>query len=526
MDSIVQLLMTTLLFLLALALVPSRIGNAYQRLVRQLVTGLIGLNLLAAGTLVVGYVIHGGAPLQYSLVQWSKDGIGIGIYYDGATSLMLVLVSFIGLIVSRFSIRYLDGEATQGRYFRWLAFTVAAVSLLVVSGNLLMFMAAWVMTSFGLHQLLIHYGHRPAARRAAWTKFIISRLGDAFLVAALVLTMKSFGTLELSELFAMAKSLSPEDVTVGHAAIGWLLMLGAVTKSAQFPFHTWLPDTMETPTPVSALMHAGIVNAGGYLVIRMSPLVALAPSALITLATIGAFTACFAGAVMMTQPSIKRSLAYSTIAQMGFMMLQCGIGAFSAAMLHIVAHSLYKAHAFLSSGSVLAQSQSVRGVQTAAQSPRESIVHFLAAGFAALLAYAVISAGFGFDVTHKPGGLVLAFILCLALTTWGWRMFSRQEPTTVSVAVAGIAALCFAYVGSYVAVDSLVGSAAADFQFPATAQFILFDIALAFVALFILHISVFGPTRPTWLEPLRVHVTNGFYLDAIYRRAFASLAKS
>ena len=526
MDSMVQLLMTTLGCLLVFALVPSRIGNAHQRLVRQLVTGLIGLNLLLASLFAIGYIAGGQTAIRYSLPVGSGDGVGIGIFYDGATCLMLVLVSFIGLIVSRFSIRYLDGEATQGRYFRWLAFTVAAVSLLVVAGNLLMFMAAWVMTSFGLHQLLMHYRHRPAARRAAWTKFTISRLGDAFLVAALVLTMKTFGTLELSELFAMAKALSPSDVTVGHAAIGWLLMLGAVTKSAQFPFHTWLPDTMETPTPVSALMHAGVVNAGGYLVIRMSPLVALAPSALMTLAVIGAFTACFAGVVMMTQPSIKRSLAYSTIAQMGFMMLQCGIGAFSAAMLHIIAHSLYKAHAFLSSGSVISQSKAMQGVTTNVPNPRTSLAYFAAAGFATLFAYFAISAGVGIEVASKPGGLVLAFIVCLALTTWGWRLLSQQDGSTAWVGLAGVGGLCSAYVGSYLAVDSLVGAAAAEFQVSATAQFILFDIALAFVALFVLHVIVFGRSRPTWLDPLRVHVANGFYVDAIYRRAFSSLAKS
>ena len=285
------------------------------------------------------------------------SSLSIGMYFDGATGLMLMLVSFVGLVVCRFSIRYLDGEAMQGRYFRWIGFTVGAVSLMVVAGNLLLFFVAWVATSFGLHQLLLHYGHRVAAHRAAWTKFAISRLGDAFLIGALVLTFNMFGTFELSELFSQVNDVvSTSQITGGHAAIGWLLVLGALTKSAQFPFHTWLPDTMETPTPVSALMHAGIVNAGGYLIIRMSPLVALAPSALMTLAVVGAFTACFAGVVMMTQPSIKRALAYSTIAQMGFMMLQCGLGAFAAAMLHILAHSLYKAHAFLSSGSVIAQS--------------------------------------------------------------------------------------------------------------------------------------------------------------------------
>jgi len=132
----------------------------------------------------------------------------------------------------------------------------------------------------------------------------------------------------------------------GLTAICLLLVGVAMLKSAQFPFHSWLPDTMETQTPLSALMHAGIINAGGFLIVRLSPVVSLSPVALNTLAIVGAFTAIFASLVMMTQASIKRMLALSTIAQMGFMMLQCGLGAFSIAVLHIVAHSLYKAHAF------------------------------------------------------------------------------------------------------------------------------------------------------------------------------------
>ncbi|MCA9216376.1 MAG: hypothetical protein KDB27_25080, partial [Planctomycetales bacterium] len=311
--------------LIAFLFLPSRIANRRARIVRTLTTCLVGIECLLAVSIAVGLTAKGVSPQSISLVEgWGDLGLDFDVYLDGAASLMLLLVSFVGFVVSRFSVRYLDGEKMQGRYFRWLGFTIGAVSLMVISGNLLLFFVAWVATSFGLHQLLLHYRHRAAAHRAAWTKFAISRLGDAFLIGALVMTYRTFGTFELSELFSRVRDLAAtSQVTASHVAIGWLLVLGAVTKSAQFPFHTWLPDTMETPTPVSALMHAGIVNAGGYLIIRMSPLVALAPAALATLAVIGAFTACFAGVVMITQPSVKRSLAYSTIAQMGFMMLQC-----------------------------------------------------------------------------------------------------------------------------------------------------------------------------------------------------------
>lgn len=528
MESLTALVALPILGLLAFAILPSRTANQNVNALRYLVTCLVGIECLLAFVLAIGQAATGAALSSNSLPGWWRDaGVNFGIYFDGVTSLMLVLVSFVGLVVSRFSIHYLDGEAAQGRYFRWLGFTIGAVSLMVVAGNLLLFFMAWVMTSFGLHQLLLHYRHRESAHRAAWTKFSISRLGDAFLIAALVLTFNTFGTFELSELFAKVADLSAaSELTASHAAIGWLLVLGAVTKSAQFPFHTWLPDTMETPTPVSALMHAGIVNAGGYLIIRMSPLVALAPQALLTLAVIGAFTASFAGVIMMTQPSVKRALAYSTIAQMGFMMLQCGLGAFSAAMLHILAHSLYKAHAFLSSGSVVSQSLATAGAKNPTTNLRMSFVYLLGAAGAAGLAYFATSTALGLDLSTKPGGLVLAFILCLALTTWGWRLFMLGEAKTMLAGIAGLMALCLAYVGSYLAVQHLIEPAVAAVSVSLASQIVLIGIVLSFCLLGALHAIVIRQLRPRWLEPIRVHAANGFYVDAMYHRVISSLARS
>ena len=358
-DAFALLLVIPSLLLVAVVGLPNAWAKRWVGGLSHGVTMIAGVQFIIAACFAVAHAA-GVVPVIRSMLA-SVSGelpVAFTIYYDGVTSLMFALVSFVGWVICRYSIRYLDGEATQGRYFRWAAFTIGAVSLMVISGNLLMFVAAWVMTSLGLHQLLMHYGHRPAARRAAWTKFTISRIGDAALLAALVIVYTEFKTLDFAELFAAVGSLA--GVTAAMQVAGFLLVAGAVTKSAQFPFHTWLPQTMETPTPVSALMHAGIVNAGGYLIIRTSPLVSLTPWAMTTLAIIGGVTAGFAAVVMLTQTSVKKSLAYSTIAQMGFMMLQCGLGAFSAAMLHILAHSLYKAHAFLSSGSVMSRAHGDR----------------------------------------------------------------------------------------------------------------------------------------------------------------------
>jgi NAD(P)H-quinone oxidoreductase subunit 5 len=477
--------------------------------------------------LLILHQIAGGVPRAFSLIDVIPDaGFHIDMLYDGVSGLMLLLVSFVGFIVSRFSVRYLDGEAAQGRYFRWMGFTVGAVSLMVTAGNLLFFFLAWVMTSLGLHQLLLHYRHRPAAHRAAWTKFAISRLGDAFLICALVLSFRMFGTFEFTELFSQASRLAGPESDPGHKAIAWLLMLGAITKSAQFPFHVWLPDTMETPTPVSALMHAGIVNAGGYLVIRMSPMFELAPMSLSVLALVGTLTACFGGIVMMTQSSIKRSLAYSTIAQMGFMMLQCGLGAFSAAMLHIIAHSVYKAYAFLSSGSAASMSESPAAEASTFASRGLSIGALLGAMALTMVAFVAVLPALGISLYEKPGGGVLALILYIALTTWGWRLLSIGWAETGPLAFVGITGLCFSYIASYVAVDYLVGVSLSAVGRSLNWQMLSAAVLTVFAVLFALHTKLIRTDSLTALAALRVHAGNGFYVDALYHRIFASLKQS
>ena len=295
-------------------------------------------------------------------------GVGIGIYVDGLSAILLLLVCFVSSVVTRYSRHYLQGDPNQARFTRWLCWTLAAVLILIISGNLLQFALAWVATSIGLHRLLLFYPDRQAAILASRKKFIASRLGDLCLLSAMVLLYRIFGSLDYSMIFAGTQSAVGELAKAQWVdTTALLLVVAALLKSAQFPLHGWLTEVMETPTPVSALLHAGIINAGGFLVLRFSSLIAQSGPALYTLAIVGGFTALFGSVVMLTQTSIKVSLTFSTIAQMGFMMLQCGLGAFSAALLHIVAHSLYKAHAFLSSGSVINLARADRSLNAGAR---------------------------------------------------------------------------------------------------------------------------------------------------------------
>ena len=326
-----------------------------------------------------------------------------------------------------------------------------------------------------------------------------------------------FQTLEFAGLFA---ALQAEEFavtsTMNFAAVA--LALGAVTKSAQLPFHTWLPQTLETPTPVSALMHAGVVNAGGYLIIRMSPLLSETPVALSLLAISGTLTACYAAVVMLTQTSIKSALAYSTIAQMGFMMLQCGLGAFSAAMLHILAHSLYKAYAFLNSGNVLVE----RGASSADVAITWSKLVAVAGLLMVLLS--VCFAVLGNNLLLKPGGILLGGILCLALTEWIANVIRSGEARLLARSLVTAAGLCLGYAISFALVDSLVARTMPPPAAMLSTAWVSMLVVGAFAALLTLQFRLANPPLPSWLGIVRVHAANGFYFEAFLRRLFTRLA--
>ncbi len=336
--------------LAAIGAVPDGLAD---RRVRAMLAGASAAAFCALGVAlgVGGLTAAKGAMRTPAL---GVSGVGLGLYIDALSAIMFALVAFVGTIVILYSRNYMDGDQGQGRFTSRLCLTLAAVLMVIISGNLFQFMLAWIVTSLGLNRLLLFYPERPAAVLAARKKFLASRLGDACLIVALVLAYRAFGSLDYAVIFAGAEAARAAGALPGAGQlIAVLFVVAALLKSAQFPLHGWLLEVMETPTPVSALLHAGIINAGGFLVLRMSGLISLSTPAVDTLAAVGGLTALFGSTVMLTQTSIKVSLAYSTIAQMGFMMLECGLGAFHAALLHIFAHSLYKAHAFLSSGSVI-----------------------------------------------------------------------------------------------------------------------------------------------------------------------------
>lgn len=450
----------------------------------------------------------------------------LGIHFDTLSAIVLVLVAFLLAVVTRFSIHYLDGDPAQGRFSKWLCLTGGSVLALVISGNLLQFVLAWVASSLSLHQLLVFYPDRPGALLAARKKFLISRLGDLGLLAVLVLVYQEFHTWRFTELFAAAGQLRDAQgagTGSGITVIAILLVAAAMMKSAQFPFHSWLPDTMETPTPVSALMHAGIINAGGFLIIRLNPLVTLSPGAMSTLALFGAFTALFASLVMLTHASVKRSLAFSTVAQMGFMMLECGLGAFSLAVLHLVAHSLYKAHAFLTTGSIVNMAKSA---WTPTSRPRAHPVTFGVCFAVAILLAVGLGRLFGVEFGPNPGLLVLGCAFTMALAYALWNLWCQTLSLKLGVIGVGLGAgIVTAYFSLHRVFARMLGEPAwTNSQLLSWPGAVLI-ITLMALFLLVLVIQTGLPQWSTapWLQALYVHARNGFYFTTLANRCVAAV---
>lgn len=430
---------------------------------------------------------------------------------DPLTSILLILSTFLVGVVSHYSKQYMMGDPGHAYFTLWLCLTGACVFALVLSRNLLLFALSWCGISLSLHQLLQFYKDRPGALLAARKKFLISRLGDAALVSAVVLTYREFNTWDFQQIFIAAKRFRAaglEHLPHSVSSICALLVFAALLKSAQFPFHSWLPDTMETPTPVSALMHAGIINAGGILVIRLNPLISLSETALLALCVTGGFTALFASVVMLTQASVKRCLAFSTVAQMGFMMLECGLGAFHLALLHLVAHSLYKAHAFLSSGSaVLAKPK----VETPPVSSASVAMALLSAPGIAI----VTGWWFGAVSANEPV-LIGIFSIALAQMMWNvWRVGDRAWSIPLGLTLGVILSATYFELGR--AAEYVVKPTSSE------AGWLLVPLLAVFALVAVTQAHLHAVSRTVLGRSLYVHARNGFYINTLANRITASV---
>jgi len=343
---------------------------------------------------------------------WLSTGsfkIGMTLLVDPLSVLMMLIVTGVGGLIVLYSIGYMDGDPEERRYFAYMSFFVFSMLMLVQAGNFLLLLVGWGLVGLASYLLIGFWHERAEAVAAAKKAFIMNAAGDATMALAFFVLIWQTGTLEFAEAFVGAEGMS--STLLNLVALG--LLGGAVAKSAQIPLHTWLPDAMEGPTPVSALIHAAtMVTAGVYLIVRAHPLFELAPSIQDLAAGLGALTLLVAGFIALVQTDIKRVIAYSTMSQIGYMFLGVGLGAYGNGMFHLMTHAFFKALLFMAAGLVihhLAGEQDIRRMGGVRRVMPKTFVAFLVGSLAlvgipplsgffskdAILASALASGGYG-----------------------------------------------------------------------------------------------------------------------------------
>ena len=326
-----------------------RIGEPMAGLIASVTVGASFVYAVAAA---LPFVTGEGHHTTVMLWEWMPAiGANLEIGWDPLAAVMTLIITGVGFLIHVFSIGYMHGDPRFSRFFTYLNLFVASMLTLVLGGNFAMVFMGWELVGLCSYLLISFWYTKPSAAAAGKKAFIVNRIGDFGFMIGLMLVFTNFGTLAFDGIFERA----PEVLSQGTAtAIGLLFLVGAAGKSAQIPLYVWLPDAMEGPTPVSALIHAAtMVTAGVYLVARTAPIFELGPAAGLTVATIGALTALWAATIAIAQSDIKKVLAYSTVSQLGYMFIAVGLGGYIAGIFHLMTHAFFKALLFLGSGSVI-----------------------------------------------------------------------------------------------------------------------------------------------------------------------------
>lgn len=512
------LVLSAPLIVLLAGLIPTGWANQRPQFMARLNGTVAWLACSSALLAAIVHIFDGNRTWTLYSINLPGDigAFSISTYVNSVTVIMLLLVSFVGAVVTRYSRNYMDGDPNQGRFHKWLSLTLGTILTLIISGNMLMFWLAWISNSLCLHQLLTFYRERPAAVLAAHKKFIANRISDLSHLTAILLIGSTLHSLEYVDiLHSMTLMQEPLPLTLQWASV--LIVLSAVLKSAQFPLHGWLIQVVEAPTPVSALLHAGIVNAGAFLIIRMSPILSYSEIALGILAVIGLTTLALASLVMLTQTSIKVSLAWSTTAQMGFMLLECGLGLYSLAMLHLVAHSLYKAHAFLSSGSGVDNFRAPTIASSYGGFKLGQLI--IALGSGGLMAL-IVGSAFGITPQSQPALIAAAGIVAIALSQLLLQTANAMSNATFLLRGVGLSAvICTAYFSLHALFEKALEGSVLPMR-DATGYFqdaMAIAIISVFLALLMLQ-KLLKYAPPTLVEGLYMHLYNGLYIDVYITR--------
>lgn len=517
----------------------------------------IGLAFCSA--LVTLYVVATEGPIAsrlYDPEQSMVFTVPIGLYVDRLSAVMMVLISGIGTIIYTYSIEYMDQDLHQRRYLALIGVTIFVLLCLVSSANLLMLFILWQLLSYLLYILVHNHGHRDTLE-SAFRTFTLLRVGDIAFLGGIALAYSLYGTLEFPDLFAVAaqstSTVSPFPGVEfdGSTAVTLLLLLGGMSKSAQFPFHVWLPRYLYAPTPVTALLHAGIINAAGFLINRMAPLFGMSSTTLHVAFVIGTLTALLGATMMLVQNDIKNMLGFSTIGQMGYMVMECGLGAFSLAVFHLIAHGLFKATVFLNCGNVIHKARQepslphpVHQTEEIRYSPLTWTTGFITTLLIPLLILLATHGVLQIPLLESQGTVIFLFFIWITSSQAILTLTRLRAVASWKVSAAMLVTLLFIVFVYLFAVETFTA-----FLYPNPAEVALyfktaelptwlFDLMLVvstqltIAGWIYLYMRAHGRTiwSPPWIDDLRIRlyvlVLNRFYVDPALHRASRALSSA
>jgi len=502
------------------------------------------------GAVVILWLVATEGPIFirfYDPASLATLAFPLGFYIDRLSAVMMVLISGVGTVIFTYSIGHMYQDPHDRRFLSLIGFTTTVLLCMVSSVNLMMLFLAWQVISCLLYVLAHNHSHE-GTRKGAVRTFTLLRVGDVAFLSGIVLTYQLYGTLEFQSLFAKAAEspimLSPwpgAEIS-GTTVITLLLFIGAMSKSAQFPLFIWLPGYLYAPTPATALLHAGIINAGGFLINRMAPLFGLSPTTLHVALVVGALTAVLGATMMLVQNDIKNTLGFSTIGQMGYMIMECGLGAFSLAVFHLIAHGLFKATMFLNAGNVIHKARQEPTIPHADPTEEQEFSRLTwFTGFTTTLLIPLLILLVTHGVLHIPllesqGTVIFLFFIWVTSSQAILTLIRLRAVASWKVSVAMLFILLFVVFNYLFAVETFTaflypnpGEVAAYFQ-AAALPYWLFDGLIGGTALVIIlgwfYIYARAHGRTMWVPSLaegfrlRFYVLfmNRLYVDQAYER--------
>ena len=471
----------------------------------------------------------------------------IGVYIDRLSAVMMTLITGVGTIIYVYSTGYMYQDRHFRRYLALICFTDFVLICMVSSANLMMLFLFWQLLSYLLYLLAHNHAH-AATLGGAFKTFTLLRVADAAFLAGIVLAHQLYGTLEFQDLFARAAgmpitlSLWPGLEINAVTAVTLLIFIGAMGKSAQFPLHNWLPGSLYAPTPVHALLHAGIINAGGFLINRLAPLFGMSSTTLHVAFVVGTMTAILGASMMLAQNDIKKTLGFSTIGQMGYMIMECGLGAFSLAVFHLIAHGLFKATVFLNCGNIIHKARMEPHVPlTDHQAGEEGFSRltwstgFVTTLFIPLLILLVTHGVLHIPLLESQGTVIFLFFIWITSSQAILTLTRLRAVASWKVSAAMLLTLLFVVFVYLFAVESFTSflypnpEEVASYFKAADLPDWLFDViiltatVLTIISWSYLYMRTHGRTMwtPAWIDGLRIQLyvlfMNRFYADEFYQ---------